>query len=446
MQTGSDEIPRSGGYIPPPYNGIRSGIRTGPLIAICDWVFAFLVIFSSVDAFSYLFIHTFLWMAAYGYILLRLLMSMEMFLGFCTKNWQFLLYPALSLISVLWSDTPKATIMFSIQLWFSVLMALFIGMRFSLSGVFWLLMIILAVTMFLSFINMNGMFTYPYGTGERATFKGIFLGKSAFGHRAILFVVGCVFIVFLLPGVRLIWRGLFLLNMFATLFMVIVLSGSATGILLSIGLAGVSITLHILFIVRGGAALVILPSVVIFAVGLLGVLIAQVDPITLVLDLLGRDASMTGRTDIWSFGWEIYFSRPVLGMGMGSFWNSGYYAHDIASIRSQHGETVNGFHNLLIEVLVGLGPMGVLAHALMGWTAIQRAISRLIHQGDTLAIWAGITVFCLYLTAFISPSLYNGHTIPIILLIAIGAALSKDAPAPRARPAFTPNPAGTAWR
>ena len=77
------------------------------------------------------------------------------------------------------------------------------------------------------------------------------------------------------------------------------------------------------------------------------------------LDLLGRDASLTGRTDVWTYALEAAAQRPLFGYGYGSFWEAGNaraaYIWLMLEWEFTHA------HNGWIETLLELGLVGVTA-------------------------------------------------------------------------------------
>jgi exopolysaccharide production protein ExoQ len=64
--------------------------------------------------------------------------------------------------------------------------------------------------------------------------------------------------------------------------------------------------------------------------------------------LLGRDATFTGRTDIWAELTPMALEEPILGHGFGGFWVGNFYAE------------VNEAHNGYLEVCLVLGFVGLL--------------------------------------------------------------------------------------
>ena len=401
---------------------------TGVLITLADYGFAFFVFFIASDAFSYLGVHSLLWLAAYGYVLLRLLALFRPFIGFLRDNAVYLSYPVLCTVSVLWSDVPRATAVFAIQLLASVLIALFIAMRLPIEAVFRQLLRVYLVAMAASLATLAGVFVHPWD--HRGNFTGVFLSKNAFGHRAVLFAIGCVMAALLLPGAGPARRGLYLVALAVTAGMVAA-SGSATAIVLTTSFGLAAAALHFLCTRRLGAALVAVPVVLAFVLASLTVVVLRIDPVAEIFDLLGRDATMTGRTILWRHGWDHYLSRPLLGFGAAGYWQNPAYASEIAALQSAYGEGVGAFHNIALELLVMLGPAGLLAHGLCGGVTLARAVVLLRRTRDAMAVWVIVTTLALYGMALIGAQLYNPHAIPLILVVCLGGALGKRLSAAR---------------
>lgn len=92
-----------------------------------------------------------------------------------------------------------------------------------------------------------------------------------------------------------------------------------------------------------------------------------------VLELLGRDSNLTGRTDIWKA--VIPMSRdPIIGVGFESFWNAS--AETLRGFSQSHMfANLNSAHNGYLEVYLNLGIVGL---GLIGvvWVGAYRAVGR----------------------------------------------------------------------
>ena len=76
----------------------------------------------------------------------------------------------------------------------------------------------------------------------------------------------------------------------------------------------------------------------------------------LVLEFLGKDATLTGRTLIWPYVLDNISEKPLLGWGLAAFWTSGNPA--AAQIAQMVNWTAPNAHNGLLEFLLELGVVG----------------------------------------------------------------------------------------
>ncbi|MFP4013482.1 MAG: O-antigen ligase family protein [Chitinispirillaceae bacterium] len=95
----------------------------------------------------------------------------------------------------------------------------------------------------------------------------------------------------------------------------------------------------------------------------------------LVLSTTGRDATLTGRTDLWVEVIRIGMQHPFLGSGYGNFW-LGDFSHNLWDIFNWHPAQA---HNGYIDVFVDIGFIGlflVVMLVLWGIRSSFREISR----------------------------------------------------------------------
>jgi O-antigen ligase len=90
------------------------------------------------------------------------------------------------------------------------------------------------------------------------------------------------------------------------------------------------------------------------------------------LNAIGRDASFTGRTEIWKMIGEQHIN-PVLGCGYLSFWD-GLAAREY---REEGGTEIVSTHNGYLEVYVDGGAVGCLLLAILLITAFRNIIREL---------------------------------------------------------------------
>jgi exopolysaccharide production protein ExoQ len=130
-----------------------------------------------------------------------------------------------------------------------------------------------------------------------------------------------------------------------------------------------------------GVSALIIPVVTIFLLGA-SLPFLGTSPVSGMSELLGRDATLTSRTDIWELLRPFAAETPVFGHGYGGFWTKKVVA--IA--------TVNEAHNGYLEVILILGVLGLIP--LFGFVVSYCAHVHRALRLDRDANWA-IFGFCL---------------------------------------------------
>jgi O-antigen ligase len=131
--------------------------------------------------------------------------------------------------------------------------------------------------------------------------------------------------------------------------------------------AGLMMASRLKWIRRNPAALHVLVLLLVVGVGLL----MLVGGAGSVAHALGRNSSLTGRTDIW--GAVIPLApNPLVGAGFESFWLSPRVAATLAQVFP--GLPLNEAHNGYIEVYLNLGWLGLVLLGLMLASAYRRAV------------------------------------------------------------------------
>src|SRR3546814_9448459 len=115
-----------------------------------------------------------------------------------------------------------------------------------------------------------------------------------------------------------------------------------------------------------------------------------------VFHLVGRDASLTGRTDIWAPLWERLSTRPWTGFGYGAFW------HDPEgpawALRRALQWDVPSAHNGWVELWLDVGLGGVLLFGVTFLAVTGRAVAGAFRDESTETLWTLVflTLFVLF--------------------------------------------------
>jgi exopolysaccharide production protein ExoQ len=151
------------------------------------------------------------------------------------------------------------------------------------------------------------------------------------------------------------------------------------------------------------------------------------------LEGIGRDATLTGRTAIWHAGLSLAQS-PILGTGFESFWVGPRY-DQMQMLTDMH---LNQVHNGYIEIFLNLGWIGVALLALVLITAYGRIVTAL--RCMTPAASLRLAYFIIAITQnFTEASFKMMHPVWIAFLLA--AMQIPKCALPGRLPPFDPDPA-----
>jgi O-antigen ligase len=142
---------------------------------------------------------------------------------------------------------------------------------------------------------------------------------------------------------------------------------------------------------------------------------------------LGRDSTLTGRTDIWAGLLPSVQRQPLLGCGFGAFWDS----------QTTAIHRVNEAHNGYLDVLLQLGFVGLLFTAMFLVSFGRKAQRLLYHDFD----WGCLCLCVLLMTVLhniteSSIDSFNRHLMANVLFLAVTSAavaaqrLSQEQAAP----------------
>ncbi|NJL52447.1 MAG: O-antigen ligase family protein [Hydrococcus sp. SU_1_0] len=254
--------------------------------------------------------------------------------------------------SYFWSINPDQTLRFSIYAVGTTGFGLYLATRYSLVEQMKLLGWSYGFLLILSLLFAVAIPKYGIMTGvHEGALRGVFTHKNQFG--AFMAPGGVIFLLNAFRGERYSWFywTLLVLNCGA-----MIMSQSTT----AVGTFGLMLILCIIYrIFRWRYEVMISAVLGVTIVGFMGlILFAGYVGSDSLFSSLGKDATLSGRTDIWRYVWDQIQLKPWLGYGMTAFWNglegpSGYiqYAMRIAVIYSH-----NGFLDLWLSIgIVGLG-------------------------------------------------------------------------------------------
>ncbi|MGA9659126.1 MAG: O-antigen ligase [Asticcacaulis sp.] len=260
-------------------------------------------------------------------------------------------------LSYLWSIDPGGTLRRLIALIMTVLAAYALAARFSWKH---LCEVVAVAFLIMAILSLIMIFVFPEKGRMQELFpgawRGVWLEKNNLGSCMAIGFVAAAAAALHNPSRRLMWWGLAALMAFMT-----VMSTSKTSLMsMMIGLGGI---IFIYLARRGPITGIVLTWLAL--TGLLSVGAVIIFAPDLIFMLLGKDATLTGRTFIWDGIARVMEAHPWLGYGYGVVWtDEGDYA-PLAKITAVAGFRAYHAHSCWFEVWLALGIVGLVIWALI---------------------------------------------------------------------------------
>jgi exopolysaccharide production protein ExoQ len=333
------------------------------------------------------------WLGIYGVTLLLILPRWKQFLHVAAGDKLLLLLVFIAVVSILWSAAPEVTLRRLVSLMGGTLFAIYVATRYDLGYILRLLAWTLGIAALLSLVfalALPSLGTAQYGPDAGIAWKGIYGQKNVLGRTMVLSAV--IFLLLALSSRRYRWVAWAFFGLSVSLLL---LSSSITAM---VSLLVVLILVPLYATLRRNYMLAVPLFIVTLLVG--GIASAVfIDNFESILLSLGKETTLTGRTDIWPAVLEMIWQRPWLGYGYGGFW-LGWSGESAtvwlrnAPIGLEAPHAHNGFFDLWLE----LGLLGLSVFALGFVLALSRAIAwmRLTRTAEGLFPIAFLTFVLVY--------------------------------------------------
>lgn len=327
-----------------------------------------------------------LWVVAYAGALLGLLHDRLRHRALPRPPLLVLAVVALALASTAWSVAPDITVRRAIALAGTVAVGLYLAAHLRPVEVFDALRRVVLVVAVASVVLW--LARSPLALDEvHGTLRGVVYTKNTLGRFLALGILAALAVALIDRGRRR--RALVSAALLAA---VLPLTDSAGGVVLAVVGAG---TAAIVATARHPRWRIAAPG---FAALTAGALVALSPHLTLgeVTGALGRDATLTGRTEIWDAALAAIQTRPALGFGYGAFWNLEVPTAEAERIRTALYWEVSHAHNGVLDVALDLGWVGAaLALAVVVLLAVRGLGDLRARRLDVAALRltvAGLTV------------------------------------------------------
>lgn len=329
------------------------------------------------------------------------------------KAWPVLTLPVLTALSMYWSSASSEAFRLGLMMGLTAAIAAYIAVRLTPRQVIQSIFIVGAMLVIVHVPHVEN-------------FRGamIFYEKNIYANRVMIALVAALAVAYDHDNA---WPLRLVAAPIALAAMVLVLSAdSATNLVFSLGaiaaLSGVWLFWSRFGAIRHFRSLVL---ILLATAGLLVTFILVNTPDNTVtasiLDALGKDATLTGRTMLWDAADRISAENPWLGVGAGGFWqyNVGQ-AQTLLELSFKDYGTQFSFHNSYLETQVHLGYAGLILLVLIViWAVWQNVMGWLGRQDMVRSFFLLITGIAVTVS-FTESYLFSAFDTTVMLLY-IGA-------------------------
>ena len=372
----------------------QSASRTGPSDPFA-WIATVLSVLGLVIAMGGSSWGALLFLAAWGAVVLA---RADKCLRLVMRSPLLWLIPAVALLSVIWSIAPEVSLRAAVQLALTVsiasLSAAFLRPRDFVSAMSVSLLFGAIFSVLFGRYGTDGM------TGERV-FLGIFASKNTMALFMSFLVIFALAVV-TDRGQALVLRMLAAMSF--VLGVLLLLQARSVGAILT-----TVASLLVLFVVAGFARLhararfMVLVTTAAFSLPCIALVATLAingtlshDISSFIVEDLGKDTTLTGRTVLWQIALTEIAKRPFVGTGYYAFWMQGNLLAE-AIWRSFSIETRMGFHfhNTFLEFAVELGWLGLAALVVTMALAVERAVRHALWDRTQATAALLAAIFCL---------------------------------------------------
>lgn len=312
----------------------------------------------------------------------------------------------LMFLSVSWSVHPDVTLRRGVNYFSTILTACYLAGRFDVDEMMKILSWGIAISAVCSFLfvvafPVDAVHQPSPWQGEEITgaWKGVFAHKNVLGHTMTVGVIVELYI--LTDKARTIWHVILLCACSA----LVILSRSTTAIILaSFYLLGSSL----LFLLQHARQYFLIGLAMLAVLGLTTVVIVLAYPNS-VWEVLGSDATLTGRTVLWELVLRLISERPLLGWGYSAMW----LPTDAITIAVSKavGWTVPQAHNALLEVTLELGLVGLVIVLSFVAVSLWRSVGCLFVGQHKLGVVSLMFFLGVTISGITEPTLAQNQTL-----------------------------------
>lgn len=332
-----------------------------------------------------------IWLLVYAVTLVAAGLRWPRFLRTAIRDRLLLGVVCLALVSVLWSAAPGLTFERGVALVGTTLFGAYLATRCSPGEQLRLLAWALGISAWLSLLF--ALLLPSYGISSEAAFqgdwRGIFDHKNSLGSSMALSSLAFLILSFTSRGYRwIIWPTL------AISLALLWLSDSKTALVVLVAL----LLLWPLYQVMRWRHTLVVPLMIVLVLVSTGVVALIARYTGTILSTLGRNPTLTGRTELWSALLDMIQAHPWLGYGYSAFWLG--WEGPSAQIWLRTGSEVPAADNSYLELLLSVGYVGLILFVLGFVMVFARTVSYALRTRRAEGLWPLLFVTFLLFYSF----------------------------------------------
>ena len=328
---------------------------------------------------------------------------------------------SLALLSVIWSQNAWTSLLSATALTLDVCFGVYLLKRFSGNK---LLKLLLLTGIIAAAASLLLVFVFPeYGLqGKKlqslGAWQGIFQHKNA---------CGSVLTIFLLPVffVRIKSRfGMLLRCIYGAILVFIIAMTRSTGAWLVCAACVVFILgmrLFARFSNRAAVAVGMLITAFVLCASYVGFQYSD-----LLMYLMGKDPTMTGRTVIWAVLLPSILKHPLLGYGYMAFWQGGLKGESANAAIALNWPGISYSESGIIDLWLGLGAVAVVLFLLLFCLAARDAIYCFSRGATPIAMWFTSMLFYIAVSNIAAGQILQPSSLGCILQIVAFVGLGQE--------------------